>query len=162
MIVLGVCAVAHVASNMSFDPNPYNVIPSVVAGAVNVLNAALAEPSVKRFIYTSSSTAAVLSSQSSPGVVVTQDTWNEASVQEAWAEPPYGPQRSSAVYAASKTAAEKEIWRCYREFPFRRRDFVLNTGVSVLPFSHCGDTNSSSITQCQFWPKSQHRSAGAS
>ncbi|KAL5610993.1 hypothetical protein FOBRF1_007110 [Fusarium oxysporum] len=147
-VIKGVCAVAHVASDMSFDPNPYNVIPSVVAGAVNVLNAALAEPSVKRFTYTSSSSAAVLSSQSRPGIVVTQDTWNEASVQEAWAEPPYGPQRSSAVYAASKTAAEKEIWKCYREFPFRRRDFVLNT---VLPNVNFG---SSLNTEVQGHPSS--------
>ncbi|UNI19497.1 hypothetical protein JDV02_005679 [Purpureocillium takamizusanense] len=128
--VKGASAVAHVASDMSMDYNPNNVIPSVVAGALSALKAAIAEPSVKRFIYTSSSSAAKKASTSKEVTVVTQETWNDEAITAAWAEPPYEPSRASAVYSASKTAAEKETWALYREAQKSRPDLIMNT---VLP-----------------------------
>ena len=105
---VGVSAVAHVASVVALDPNPNNVIPAAIAGAVNALKAAYAEPGVKRFVLTSSATAVVWPSPDQPGTIVTEDTWNEDAVKRAWAEPPYKPERALAVYAASKTQAEQE------------------------------------------------------
>jgi nucleoside-diphosphate-sugar epimerase len=53
----GVSGVTHVASNLTFDSDPNKVIPEVLAGVNGILKSAAKEPSVKRFVYTSSSTA---------------------------------------------------------------------------------------------------------
>ncbi|KAI4276558.1 MAG: hypothetical protein L6R38_005634 [Xanthoria sp. 2 TBL-2021] len=45
---------------MSDSPNPNEVIPGVIAGAINALSAGAKEPSVKRFVFTSSSTAILI------------------------------------------------------------------------------------------------------
>lgn len=121
---------------MSMDYNPNKVIPPVVAGALSALKAAIAEPSVKRFVYTSSSSATTNASTSKEGVVVTEETWNDAAVREAWADPPYEPSRASAVYSASKTTAEKETWALYREAQKSRPDLIMNTGMSRYAPTH--------------------------
>ncbi|WAO97170.1 Epimerase domain-containing protein [Fusarium falciforme] len=128
--VKGVSIVAHSASILSFDFNPHNVIPDVIAGAINALKAAHAESSVKRFVFTSSSAAAVSSTIGAPGIKVTEETWNEDAVKEAWAEPPYTPERAAPVYSASKTQAEQEVWKYHTEHQNERPDLVVNT---VLP-----------------------------
>lgn len=83
---------------------------------------------MKRFVFTSSSSAAVLSDPAIPGVEVTEDTWNEAAIKAAWAEPPYTEDRGTVVYAASKTEAEKAVWKYHKENRNRRPDLVVNTG----------------------------------
>lgn len=128
--LLGVSAVAHSASIMTLDHNPHKVIPNAVAFAVNALQAAYATPSAKRFVFCSSSTAAVLSVVDRPGIRVDAGTWNEDAVKEAWADPPYTPDRAHAVYSASKTLAEQAVWRYYEEHVAARPDFVVNTGQS--------------------------------
>ncbi|KAF4981760.1 hypothetical protein FZEAL_2482 [Fusarium zealandicum] len=126
----GVSVVAHSASIMSINPDPQQVIPGAISGAVNALKAAYAEPSVKRFVFTSSSAAAVWSILDQPGIVVTEETFNEEAVKKAWADPPYEMDRAGAVYAASKTQAEQEVWKFHRENRTKRPDLVVNT---VLP-----------------------------
>ncbi|KAH7274693.1 hypothetical protein MRS44_007048 [Fusarium solani] len=133
--VKGVSAVIHTASPMTFDSNPHNVIPVAIAGAVNALKATYTEPGVKRFVFTSSSTSVVISKRDTPGIVVTEETWNEDSIKQAWADPPYGPERSSPVYAASKTQAEQEVWKFHKENQQKRPDLVVNT---VLPNTNFG------------------------
>lgn len=59
---------------MIFDPNPHNVIPAAIAGAINALKAAYSDPEVKRFALTSSLAAVVLSGRDKAGVLVTEDT----------------------------------------------------------------------------------------
>lgn len=113
---------------MTFDPDPNRVIPLVIAGAVNALKSAYASPDVKRFVFTSSSAAAVASSPDIPAVTVTEDTWNEHVVKMAWADPPYEPERGGFVYAASKTQGEQAIWEYVRENASRRPDLVVTTG----------------------------------
>ncbi|KAM5341295.1 hypothetical protein ACJ41O_014326 [Fusarium nematophilum] len=135
--VKGVSIVAHTATIMSFDPNPHNVIPATIAGAINALKAAYAEPSVTRFVFTSSSTAVVVSAVNKPGIVVTEDIYNEEAIKEAWADPPYRIERSAAVYAASKTQAEQEIWKHHKEHRSERPDLVVNT---VLPNFNFGES----------------------
>ncbi|KAH8688571.1 hypothetical protein BGZ61DRAFT_533343 [Ilyonectria robusta] len=134
--IKGVSAISHVATVMIFDPDPNKVIPTVISGAINALKAAYAEPSVKRFIFTSSSTTAAMSPKPNvPGIVITEDTWNEEAVKLAWAEPPYLPERSAITYAASKTQAEQEVWKFHGENKHKRPDLVVNI---VLPNANLG------------------------
>ncbi|EEU37848.1 uncharacterized protein NECHADRAFT_54734 [Fusarium vanettenii 77-13-4] len=128
--VKGTSVVAHTATITSFAPDPNEVIPQAIAFAENALKSAYKETSVKRFVLTSSSSAAVLSVPGAPGVEVLEDTWNEFAVKAAWAEPPYTPERGGVVYAASKTEAEKAVWKYHKENRDKRPDLVVNT---VLP-----------------------------
>ncbi|GKT55138.1 aldehyde reductase [Colletotrichum tofieldiae] len=127
LILLGVSAVIHVASVMSFDPDPSKVIPPVVSGAVNAIRAAYAELSVKRFVFTSSSTAALSPEPNVPGIIVTESTWNKKALQLAWAAAANTPERAVINYAASKTQSEKEIWKFHDENKHKRLDLVVNT-----------------------------------
>ena len=124
-------AIIHVASEVSFGYDPNDFIPNVIKGAVNALKAAYATPSVTRFVLTSSSAAAA--PMPAPGDtevrVITDDTWNDQDVKVAWAEPPYTPERSGSVYAASKTQAEQEVWKFHDENKAARPDLVVNTGT---------------------------------
>jgi hypothetical protein len=49
-------------------------------------------------------------------------------MEQAWAPPPYEPERGFTVYAASKAQSEKELWKLYNEM--EKPSFVLNTGMS--------------------------------
>lgn len=133
---------------MTFDSNPHNVIPVAIAGAVNALKATYTEPGVKRFVFTSSSTSVVISKRDTPGIVVTEETWNEDSIKQAWADPPYGPERSSPVYAASKTQAEQEVWKFHKENQQKRPDLVVNTGT-LFTFADKYGANSIKCSQTQ-------------
>ncbi|KAI9687655.1 MAG: hypothetical protein M1820_010412, partial [Bogoriella megaspora] len=76
------------ASVMTFSPDPHDVIPQSIAGAVNCLHSAAKESSVKRFVFTSSSMAAVWPVPDKE-LVITKDTYNEDGVKQAWKPPPY-------------------------------------------------------------------------
>lgn len=97
----------------------------------NALAEAARSPDVKRFVYTSSS-AATTAPIVDTKFHVNSSTWNNADVEEALAPPPYNDDRKLAVYAASKTLAEKECWRFMEE---NRPHFVLN---AVLPNCNIG------------------------
>lgn len=109
------------------DKNPNNVIPGAISGALNAAKAAYSEPSVKRFVFTSSSSATGLPQPNVMGVVIKKDTWNEASVKMAWSDNP-GEWGLESVYPASKTQAEQAVWKFYSENKDRRPDIVVNTG----------------------------------
>ncbi|KAI1263593.1 aldehyde reductase [Xylariaceae sp. FL1019] len=129
--VNGVSAVVHTATNYTLNPNPHEVVPGTVAGTVNALSAAAKESSVKRFVLTSSSAAAIIPKPNDP-VTVTTDTWNEENIQYAYRDPPYEEERGYPVYAAAKTLSEKEAWKFMHE---NKPSFVLNT---VLPNLNMG------------------------
>ena len=129
--VKGVAGVAHTATNMSFDPDPNKVIPEVLAGLNGILKSAASEPSVKRFVYTSSSTAAT-AAQPNKEIYITTDTWNEDDIKKAWAPPPYNPDRAFAVYGSSKAEAEKAFWKFAKE---QKPHFVCN---AILPNCNFG------------------------
>ncbi|KAL9082953.1 MAG: hypothetical protein Q9165_008716 [Trypethelium subeluteriae] len=124
--VKSVSAVVHTATIFTLSPNPHNVIPGTILGTINALEAASQEPSVKRFVLTSSSLAALMPKPNNP-VKVTTDTWNDEAVKLAYRDPPYEPERALPVYAASKTLSEKEAWKFMDE---KKPGFILNT---VLP-----------------------------
>jgi len=124
--------VAHLASVVNFAPDPNTVIPQTVAGAVNALKAAAKEPSVKRVVLTSSSTAATLP-KPDKAFSIDEKTWNEEAIKLAWAPPPYEPSRGYTVYAASKTEAEQAAWKFVQD---NKPGFVLNT---ILPNANFGE-----------------------
>ena len=128
----GVSGVVHVASVVTFDHDPNKVIPQVIAGAVNAIEAAAKTPSVKRFVYTSSSTAITAPRPNEKYELKVED-WNTADVEAAWKPPPYEPTRNWAVYGASKTQAEQAIWKFAKE---KKPDFVVN---AVLPNANIGE-----------------------
>ena len=130
---IGVVGVAHVASIVTVDPDPNEVIPGVVAGALNAVSAASKIPSIKRFVYTSSSTSILLPKPNVELNVSTEDCNIEA-VEEAWKPPPYEPERAWAVYAASKTEAEQRMSEFMKQ---EKPGFVLNM---ALPNSNFGQT----------------------
>ena len=104
----------------------------MIAGALNVARSAAKQASVKRFVYTSSSTALTVPK---PNVefTITTDDWNTEDVEAAWKPPPYEESRAWAVYGASKTQAEQELWKFVKE---HQTGFVLNT---VLPNANFGE-----------------------
>lgn len=139
----GCCAVAHVASDLSFSADPNDVITGCVEAVKGVMRAAAAEPGVQRVVYTSSSNAATnplvrpKRSASETGDAdqnqnegiwrIDSDSWNDTILETAWAPPPYTSERAYAVYAASKVACERAAWNFIRS---EKPEFVLN---SVLP-----------------------------
>ncbi|CRG83653.1 Aldehyde reductase 2 [Talaromyces islandicus] len=132
--VRGVSAVVHVASIGTFDPNPYNSIPQVVLGVTSLLDAALGEPSVKVFVYTSS-VAATATPTTDNTTHIGPDTWNDIAVQLAWAPPPYDqdPARGMIAYMAGKTEAERALWKYVKD---KTPHFTVN---SVYPGAILGE-----------------------
>jgi len=98
---------------------------------VNAASAAARQPSIKRFVYTSSSTA-ITAPRPNKVFTVSTDDWNEEDVKAAWKPPPYEPMRAWAVYGASKTQAEQEMWKFARE---KKPGFIMN---AVLPNANFG------------------------
>lgn len=127
----GVSGIVHVASNLSFDEDPNKVVPGVLAGITGILESAVKEPSVKRFVYTSSSTATT-GPRPNEKFDITKETWNEQGVREAWAPPPYEKSRNWAVYGASKTQAEQALWKFVKD---RNPHFIAN---AILPNANFG------------------------
>ncbi|KAM6529201.1 hypothetical protein FALCPG4_007347 [Fusarium falciforme] len=132
-VLKGVSGVVHAASDMTFGSDPNEVIPPIVAMGLNLLRSAAKNGEINRFVFTSSCAAAT---SPKPGnwPKISSDTWNEETIVEAWAEPPYLPDRGFSVYAASKAQAEKEMWKWYHE---NKPCFVLNT---VLPSMNMGQS----------------------
>ena len=108
--VKGVSGIIHLASIVTFSDNPDEVIPPTVKGALNVVTSATREPAVKSVVYTSSSTAALLP-QPNKKIKVTTETWNDEVINAANGSNP----DAFSVYGASKTEAERAIWKVAKE-----------------------------------------------
>lgn len=127
----GCSGVVHVASNLTFKADPNEVIPSVIAGITHTLEAADTEPKVKRFVFTSSSTAAT-NPIPNKKFDITEKSWNNECVERAWAPAPYEDSRKWDVYGASKTQAEQALWKFAEE---KKPHFEIN---AVLPNANFG------------------------
>lgn len=118
------------------DPDPEKVIPVAVDATMSAVKSAFNEPSLKRFVLTSSSTAAY-----SPPIaqnkelIVTVNTFNEDAVKRAYIPPPHPDDQAFIVYSASKTLGEQALWKFYNEHKNERPDFVCNV---VLPNANWG------------------------
>lgn len=130
----GVSGFLHVASDMSNSTDPNVVIGNAVKGVLNALRAAKKQgEGMKRFVFTSSSTAATLPK---PGEVfsVTADSWNDEAVEMAWKEdcfekcPESSKNKAFITYAASKTESERAVWKWAAEV---EHGFAINTGEAV-------------------------------
>lgn len=109
--VKGVSGIVHLATVVTFSAVPDEVIPPSVKAALNILKSATTEPKVKSLVFTSSSTAALVPVPNQK-LVVTKDTWNEKVLEGIRTNPsPDG----YTVYAASKTEAEKALWKAVKE-----------------------------------------------
>ena len=125
-----VSGVVHVATITSMDPNPAHVVPQAVSGCI--LNAAASGPSVKQVVYTSTAGVAAMLVPNTTYHVI-QTSWNDLAAREANAPPRYTPDRSMAVYLASKVEAERILWKFVEE---EKPHFTVN---AVLPFTTFGD-----------------------
>ncbi|BCS29246.1 uncharacterized protein APUU_70816A [Aspergillus puulaauensis] len=128
-----VSGVIHVASDVSFSPNAEEVIPKVVSATETILDAAARQGgSIQRVVLTSSASAAALPQPGVEGIVVTEDTWNLATVKAAFDETTPADARPFTVYAASKTAGEQAAWKWVKS---NKPAFAFNT---VLPYYTLG------------------------
>ncbi|KAK5689835.1 hypothetical protein LTR97_012594 [Elasticomyces elasticus] len=98
----GICGMASV---LTLSDEYEEVIPPVMKGAAGIIAGAVKEPSIKPFVYTSSSTA-VLMPQPYSKSVVTKVTWDQAILDKMQNE---SKPAAFDVGCASKTRAEKPI-----------------------------------------------------
>ncbi|KAH7354941.1 putative aldehyde reductase 2 [Rhexocercosporidium sp. MPI-PUGE-AT-0058] len=108
-LIKGCSGICHVASDVTFGPDPNKVITPIVNGITSLLHSAAKEPSIKSFVLTSSS-AALTDTRLNEEYTINRELWNEKAVKDAWAPPPYNPERGASVYSASKTQAEQKAW----------------------------------------------------
>lgn len=108
------------------------MIPDVIAGVNHTLEAADKEPTVKRFVFTSSSTAAT-NPVPNKEFTIDESSYNQVAIDKAWAKPPYTEDdRAWNVYGASKTQGEQAVWQYVKE---KKPHFECNT---ILPNANFG------------------------
>ncbi|UKZ49071.1 hypothetical protein TrVGV298_003310 [Trichoderma virens] len=119
--------IVHVATDVTLVNEPHRIIPAVRNGTINVLKAASSQETVKRFVLTSSSVAAIIPEANKKGVIVDENTWNDDVVGLAWSGTAPDSAKSYITYSASKTEGERAAWKWMEE---NNSNFILNT---VLP-----------------------------
>ncbi|KAL7917176.1 hypothetical protein ACQKWADRAFT_324866 [Trichoderma austrokoningii] len=120
-----VSGVVHVATDTSLNPDANKVIPNVKKAARNILEAAMKQSSIKRFVLTSSSSAAYFANLSQK-VIITEESWNEVALQAAYSTSTPHEQMPFIVYAASKLESERTAWGWFKH---NQPDFEMNTVV---------------------------------
>ncbi|EOA81219.1 uncharacterized protein SETTUDRAFT_112128 [Exserohilum turcica Et28A] len=110
--VSGVSAVAHVASVRDVNVTPDEMIRTTVAGTLVCLQAAAKEPSVQRFVLTSSSRAVRSGQAYCNADTVSSDEFDNQTLALAKNLPEsLSPlQKSVIAYFASKVASEQAFW----------------------------------------------------
>jgi nucleoside-diphosphate-sugar epimerase len=95
---------------------------------VNALTAASKEPGIRSFVYTSSSTAAIMP-QPDKVIKIYTDTWDDEVVEAAKKSP-----NSWNVYGTSKTEAERAIWKTAKELkvPFQVACVLPNANIGPI------------------------------
>jgi nucleoside-diphosphate-sugar epimerase len=155
--VKGVDGIVHVATDMSFSADPNKIITPMVKGVRNILQAAAncKEPSVKRFVLTSSNRAA-----SNPIIgkefTIDASMWNESAIEGAWRPTPYESDHIWDVYATLKAQYEQEIWTFGRE---QKPSFVINSVLPcfvVGPIFHAKQPGSTGKWVTDFWNDPGH------
>lgn len=129
----GVAAVVHVAVIGDLIPDPNVAIPATIESALTVCRSAAKEPSVKRFVFTTTFWAATSPTPGVSDTITNLDTWNDNAIKAAWAPPPYGATRTLPVYFAAKAEAEKAVWKFVED---EKLPWVVN---SVSPCVIMGD-----------------------
>ncbi|KAH8125322.1 hypothetical protein ACSS6W_004886 [Trichoderma asperelloides] len=153
--VKGVDGIVHVAGDMSFGADPNNIITPMVNSVRNLLETAAKEPSVKRFVFTSSNQAA-LNRTLGKEFMIDKTAFNEAGVAAAWRPPPYEPDRIWDVYSALKTQTEQEVWKFALE---EKPKLVVNSVLPcfiVGPVIHPKQSGSTGKWVMDFWKDAGH------
>lgn len=83
----GVKSFVHVASDLSFKPDPNLIVAPAIKSTQNALAAAATEPEMRAFVLTSSSTAATAPKPNTQ-FHISKGSWNEEDIEKAWAPPP--------------------------------------------------------------------------
>jgi hypothetical protein len=147
----GVSGIAHVA-NTGLSPNPEPYITDVVNALINPLRTAAKTPSIKRFVYTSSSMAAA-PWKADEEYTLGRNDYNEWAAKNA-REPPFDAANIWTNYAASKVAAEKAAWAWVKEAKEKGElNFIFST---VLPSANHGpvlDREAQGWPSTGGWPK---------
>ncbi|EMD67156.1 hypothetical protein GGP41_007081 [Bipolaris sorokiniana] len=127
--VSGVSAIAHVASVRSMNVTPDELLRTTVAGTLACLQAAAKEPSVQRFVITSSSAAVRAIQAYRETNTVSSDEYDNHTLSVARNMPEDFPpmQKFMTAYFASKVAAEQTFWNWIKN---NKPHFTAN---SVLP-----------------------------
>ncbi|CAO1626257.1 unnamed protein product [Sympodiomycopsis kandeliae] len=106
-IIQGMDGLVHVASDLSLTDDFDSVVGSSLKGYESILQAAKKTPSIKRAVFTSSSTALGDPNRNGKEVqYLNRDSWNEEAVKKAQSK----ERNSHYVYAASKVLTEQYVW----------------------------------------------------
>ncbi|KAH7071869.1 NAD-P-binding protein [Paraphoma chrysanthemicola] len=138
--VSGVALVSFVPSNG--DPN--EAITRYINGLLGALKAAAREPTVKRFVLTSSAMATPpLDTESERSL--TSDDWNDEVVKQAWI-PPFTAEKAFTVYGASKVQGEQALFTFVKEEePHFQASTIVTPFVLGKRISHKHQGHPSSI-----------------
>lgn len=150
--VHGCAGVIHTTSSVEMQAtSPEPTISNNTKTVMTCLESAAKEPSMKRFVLTSSAWA-VSSPQPDISFTVSPRDWNEQAIEDAYAT---GTPASNgmSIFMAGKTLAEKECWKFIQE---RRPSFVFNavlpdtTFGSVLNPEHQGIPSTAGLVRMLF------------
>jgi nucleoside-diphosphate-sugar epimerase len=127
----GVDAIVHIANDVSLSDDPNKVITPTVNAIKGMLELANKEPSIKRFVLTSSSIASIPAPIPEEEFTIDANSWNLDVIDKSW-NPPSGTAAPFDVYAASKVLGEQALWEGTKNSNIH---FVSN---AVLPFFTIG------------------------
>ncbi|KAF1931276.1 aldehyde reductase [Didymella exigua CBS 183.55] len=127
--IKGVAGVAHVAAHVTMQNDLHAVSKANISGTLNALEAAAKEPSVLRFVFTSTSLAVRQNEEFEDLRPVAADEYNETAIELAKSLPDSQTQmeKGLTVYAAAKAETEKALWGWVQQ---NKPRFVVN---SVIP-----------------------------
>ncbi|KAI8226814.1 Aldehyde reductase 2 [Colletotrichum sp. SAR 10_99] len=127
-VLKGADGAIHTIAITNMNPNPNAVVPPNVDATLSIARSAASTPSLKRFVYTSSSGAAAMPTPNVP-YEVNADTYNEQAVAIAYSgKGPGGLAGGYIAYSAAKTKAEQALWKWYSE---EKPGFMLNS-IGIL------------------------------
>jgi nucleoside-diphosphate-sugar epimerase len=95
----------------------------MVKNVISILKAAAAQPTIKHFVLTSSSYACFFP-RPNVELDISEDRWNEESVEKAYSLAETDPLKPWHVYAASKVLIERAAWKFMQE---EQPAFSMNT-----------------------------------
>lgn len=124
----GIDGFIHVAAPISESSDIKVAIPIAVKGALNALKASTKTPSVKRFVFTSSSIAATFP-QPDVEFSIDEGTFNEEALRRVKET---GNGSGLLGYAAMKTETEMAIVKWMEE---NKPSFILNSIASLDPIN---------------------------
>lgn len=133
----GVAAAIHTASNHDFPSSLDDVRIPLLRGSMNILEAALANPTVRRVVFTSTADTAVRAGR---GVKfhVELDTWNTEAFDLVRTLPvqrlaELGFEWKTEVYRVAKLEVEQAVWEFVRE---KKPAFAVNVVSPGLNFGN--------------------------